>query len=317
MVASTPTLAADGLPRTVHGKHVMWAADQGYPSPDQASASNLIYHGGTVQTVPAVYIVYWGTEWEQGFTATHGAFTHTSATIQNYINSFFEHIGGSPWAGVQTQFCQGIPPPAFSCAGTAGAQYITNPVGQLKGIWIDGTPVPHDIVTTALVSNFTTDPLEAEAIKAAQHFGYDANATYMIFTPPNHGATGYGSIYCAYHHETTHTTGPGVRYAFIPYVPERGTACGGNRVNADDAFGHGYLDGYSIVAGHEYVEAVTDPGNLNGFQDGWNDATTSENADKCAWAGLQNITFGGQTYAVQPLWSNEANGGQGACVMSR
>jgi hypothetical protein len=62
---------------------------------------------------------------------------------------------------------------------------------------------------------------------------------------------------------------------------------------------------------------VTDPGNLTGFQDGWNDATTSENGDKCAWAGLQNITLAGQTYAVQPLWSNEANAGQGACAVTR
>jgi len=318
MAVSSPSLLAAGLPRTVNGKHVMWAADQGYPSTDQVSASNLIYHGGTVQTVPAVFIVYWGTEWGTGFTSTNGAFTYTSATIQNYINSFFTNVGGSPWAGVQTQYCQGIGAPAFACTGRSGAQYITNPVGQLKGVWTDPTPAPADIVTTALVSNFTTDPLEAEAIKAAQHFGYDANATYMIFTPPNHGATGYGSVYCAYHHETGHTTSPGVRYAFIPYVPERGAACGGNKVNPDnDAFGHGYLDGYSIVAGHEYVEAVTDPGNLNGYQDGWNDATTSENADKCAWGGLQNITLAGQTYAVQPLWSNEANGAQGACVMRR
>lgn len=318
VVVSSASLSAAGLPRVVDGKHVMWAADQGYPSTDQSSANNLIYHGGTVQTVPAVFIVYWGTEWATGFTATDGAFTYTSATIQNYINAFFANVGGSPWAGVQTQYCQGIMAPAFSCTGQPAAQLVTNPAGQLKGIWTDPTPVPADIVTTALVSNFTTDPLEAEAIKAAQHFGYSANATYMIFTPPNHGATGYGSVYCAYHHETTHTTSPGVRYAFIPYVPERGSACGANRVNAqDDAFGHGYLDGYSIVAGHEYAETITDPGNLSGYQDGWNDVTTSEDGDKCAWSGLQNVTLAGQTYAVQPLWSNEANGGQGGCVMSR
>jgi|GEM_PF-3867794 len=32
--------------------------------------------------------------------------------------------------------------------------------------------------------------------------------------------------------------------------------------------------------------------------------------------GLQNITLHGQTYAVQPLWSNAAAGGQGACAVS-
>jgi hypothetical protein len=317
VIVTSPSVFAAGLPTTVHGKHVMWAADQGYPSTDQVSPNNLIYHGGTVQTVPSVFIVYWGTEWQSGFTATHGTFTYTSATIQNYINSFFTGVGGSQWAGVLTQYCQGIMAPAFSCSGQSEAQHIANPSRLLNGTWTDPTPVPSDIVTTALVSNFTTDPLEAEAIKAAQHFGYDANATYMILTPPNHGATGYGQVYCAYHHETTHTTSPGVRYAFIPYVPEQGSACGGNKVNMqDDAFGHGYLDAYSIVAGHEYAETVTDPGDLNGYQDGWNDATTSENGDKCAWSGLQNIPLAGQFYAVQPLWSNEASGGQGGCVLA-
>ncbi len=318
LLVTNSALFAAGLPRTVNGKHVMWAAGQGYPATDQISANNLIYHGGTVETTPSVFLVYWGTEWQAGFTATAGSFTYTSATVQNYVNTFFANVGGSPWAGVQTQYCQGIMAPAFSCTGQAGAAFVSNPSGQLKGTWTDPTPVPANIVATGLASNLTTDPLEAEAIKAAQHFGYDQNATYFIMTPPGHGATAYGTVYCAYHSETGHTTSPGVRYAFIPYVPEQGAGCGANSVNKqNDAFGHGYLDGYSIVAGHEYAEAVTDPGNLSGFQDGWNDVTTSENGDKCAWTGLQNITLNGQTFAVQPMWSNEANLGQGACAVTR
>lgn len=101
-------------------------------------------------------------------------------------------------------------------------------------------------------------------------------------------------MYCAYHSETTHTTSPGTRYAFLPFVPEQGAGCGVDSVNQNDAYGHGYLDSYSIVGGHEYAEAVTDPGNLSGVQNGWNDAQTSENCDKCAWSGLQNITLGSQ-----------------------
>ena len=315
---ATSAVSADGLPRTVNGKHVMWGAGQGYPATDQASANNLIFHGGTVETVPAVYIVYWGPEWQAGFTQSHGGVTYTSQTVQTYVETFFSSIGGSPWAGVQTQYCQGIMAPAFSCTGQAGAQAITNPQGQLRGTWTDPTPVPQNILTTGLVSNLTTDPLETEAQSAAAHFGYDQNATYFILTPPGHQATAYGTVYCAYHSETMHTTMAGVRYAFIPYVPEQGAGCGVDSVNkTDDAFGHGYLDSYSIVAGHEYAEAVTDPGNLSGIQDGWNDATTSENGDKCAWTGLQNITLGSQFFAVQPLWSNEANGGQGACAVTR
>jgi len=64
------------------------------------------------------------------------------------------------------------------------------------------------------------------------------------------------------------------------------------------------------VSAHEYGEAKTDPHNYNGNQDGWNDATGSDDGDQCAWTGLQNISLGGQNYAVQPMWSSAANGGQ-------
>lgn len=311
--ADTTTLA---LPTTINGNHVMWGAGQGYPSTDQAGANNLIYHGGLVETIPAVYVIYWGPEWQSGFSFQDGGYTYTNGTVENYVNSFFSNVGGTAWAGVQTQYCDNITI-GFDCNGQPFAQYITNPKHQLQGTWVDTSPVPSDIVTTGLAENDTNDPLEAEAIKAADHFGYNINATYFILTQPGTEATAYGSVYCAYHSETGHTTGHGVRYAFIPYVPDQGSSCGMDSVNPDDAFGHGYLDGYSIVAGHEYSEAVTDPDNQNGTQDGWNDVTTSENADKCAWTDLQNIKAGGRAFAIQPLWSNEANGGQGACAVSR
>ena len=96
-------------------------------------------------------------------------------------------------------------------------------------------------------------------------------------------------------------------------------------VNAkSDAFGHGIFDGWSIVTGHEYAEAVTDPDNIASWQDGWLDASGSENGDKCAWAtantpnGTQNITLGGHQFAVQPTWSNEAfDAGKDGCAVSR
>src|SRR6266436_960448 len=95
--------------------------------------------------------------------------------------------------------------------------------------------------------------------------------------------------------------------------------CGMNSVNViGDSFGHGVFDGYSIVTGHEYAEAVTDPDNFASVQDGWNDAQGSENGDKCAWTGLANVPMDNRTsFAVQPLWSNKAFDvtGQG-CVRS-
>ena len=92
-----------------------------------------------------------------------------------------------------------------------------------------------------------------------------------------------------------------------------------HNVNAtSDAFGNGIFDGYSIVVGHEYAEAVTDPDNFFSNQDGWNDAQGSENGDKCAWTNDQNIKLGGHRFAVQPMWSNEAFDAAGdGCAVSR
>lgn len=305
------------LSPTVGSLHVLWTAGH-YRSDAQANPNQLLYHGGLVETDPAVYLVFWGPAWRDGFSFSAGGQTYTNLTAQNYLHDFFANVGGSAWNGVQTQYCQGAALGAVNCNGAPGAQFVQNQRQVLKGVWVDPSPVPNPIVTSALVANSVNDPVATEAVAAAAHFGYDVNATYMIFTEPGHQATAYGSVYCAYHSETAHALGArGVRYAFMPYVPEQGAGCGVNSVNAtDDAYGHGYFDGYSIVAGHEYAEAVTDPDNYNGTQDGWNDATTSENGDKCAWNGLQNITLRNQYFAVQPLWSNAAAGGQGACAVS-
>ena len=135
-------------------------------------------------------------------------------------------------------------------------------------------------------------------------------------------------MYCGYHTQTTSIDGLGnpfrIQYAFIPFQnmdwPGLGTGgCGMHNVNAtSNAFGNGIFDGYSIVVGHEYAEAVTDPDNFFANQDGWNDAQGSENGDKCAWIETQNITLGGHQFAIQPMWSNEAfDAGKDGCAVSR
>ena len=312
LVALSLAAPAFAAPHVLYGK-------SHYNSDATFNQDQLVYHGGAVETTPSVYLVYWGTEWQNGFSINAGGYTYTNATAQNYVNAFFANLGGSPWNGVQTQYCQGVAVGSVNCNGNPAAQFIQNPKHLLKGVWLDPTPVPALIATTDLVQNTVDDPVAQEALKAVQHFGYDVNATYFILTPPGHAATLYGTVYCAYHDETSNVMfGPhGARYAFIPYVPEQGASCGGNSVNAqNDAFGHGYFDSYSIVSGHEFAEAETDPDNFSGVQDGWNDVQTSENGDKCAYKSLQNIVLGNQFFAVQPMWSNASNGGAGACAVS-
>jgi len=327
------TAGADTAPLT-NPKTFFWAPGQPGVSTSTADQlqNDLIYHGGNVgagaigvEQKPAVYLIWWGPEWAQGFNTmdTNGSM-YTSKTLQNYLQSFFGNVGGSPWANIQTQYCAYALAGATNCVGGGG--FVTNPTHQLKGVWTDPTPVPNDIVTLGLAENLVDDPIASEAVRAVQHFGYNPNATYIILTPPTAIGTGQ-PYYCGYHTQTSTVDGLGnaerIQYAFIPWLntnwPGLGPEdCGMHNVNAtSDAFGNGIFDGWSIVTGHEYAEAVTDPDNVASVQDGWNDDQTSENGDKCAWLDTQNIALGGKKFAVQPLWSNAAYDSTGnGCVVS-
>jgi hypothetical protein len=320
--------ASSGL---TNPKHFFWAPGQNPQGTVNSAANDLVYHGGNagpgaigIEKKPAVYLIWWGPQWASGFTTPDSdGKLFSSKTLQTYLSNFFTNEGGSAWASTQTQYCRNVPVGTTSCQGIAGADYITNPTHQLKGVWTDPTPVPADIVTLGLAENLVDDPIAMEAQRAAGHFGFNPDATYIVLTPP--GTIGTGQpVYCGYHTQTTSVDGVGnpmrIQYAFIPFLntdwPGLGTGgCGMHNVNAaSNAYGNGIFDGYSIVVGHEYAEAVTDPDNFASDQDGWNDAQGSENGDKCAWTNTHDIALGGHQYAVQPMWSNAAfDAGQDPC----
>ena len=65
-----------------------------------------------------------------------------------------------------------------------GADYITNPKHQLKGVWDDPTPVPDDIVTLGPRRKPRRRPARDGGARASAHFQFDPDATYIIMTPP-------------------------------------------------------------------------------------------------------------------------------------
>src|ERR1700757_4664226 len=145
--------SSDTAPLT-NPKHFFWAQGQTPAVSVDANAltSDLIYHGGNagpgaigVEQKPAVYLVWWGPEWKSGFTTedTSGAM-YSSKTLQSYLQSFFQNVGGSGWANIQTQYCAYALAGSTSCVGAGG--FVTNPKGQLKGVWTDPNPVPNDII---------------------------------------------------------------------------------------------------------------------------------------------------------------------------
>src|SRR5438067_1559615 len=281
LFASLPAQAAG---EAGHGPHHDLARGRSAASASAtASSLQLQSGGGPVLTSPSVYLSFWGSP---------------NSSARTYLESFFSAVGGSGWQNVATQYCSNAPVGATSCA--AGSTFAGNPTAEWKGSWVDTTAVP-------------SSPVDADIDSAAQraiaHFGYHAGAVYFVTTPSRHSESGSGPSRCAWHASTVSSSSR-VPYTYLPYEPDAGSACGVNAVNPTDSFGHGIFDGFSIVGGHEFMEAITDPFPNNS----WIDANGNENADKCQWSAgpVANYTFGSTFFAVQPTWSN-ANA---SCAMS-
>jgi hypothetical protein len=327
---------------------------------------NMAYWGGHVQTDPHVYVVYWGWGEKGAFPANEACSSEqivegsVKATLKcdpdgagKYVANWVYQLGGTQWAGEQTQYYQ----TATDSAGKPYNQYITNPTDQLAGIWVDDsnsiTGLPGTSSSNPGGPTNTYTELAAEAARAAAHFHVTdlANANFVIAQPANYSdpnaiATGY----CAFHDYIY----PGVEggiyngltknipYTNLPYLLDINSngvnECGENSVNSGAP---GKLDGFSIALGHEIEETVTDPGaedilgsGLNTTNlGGWYDALdANENGDKCAWVGeslgapgeptvtpipgaINDIKGNhGGTFAVQSLWSNQAAAGAGYCA---
>src|SRR5437763_6348008 len=106
--------AGAGTSPLTNPKTFFWAKGTANAASTQDQIQNdLIYHGGNVgagaigvEQNTAVYLVWWGPQWKQGFTTpdTDGKL-YSSKTLQTYLASFFQNVGGSAWANVQTQYC--------------------------------------------------------------------------------------------------------------------------------------------------------------------------------------------------------------------
>ena len=322
---------------------------------------NMAYYGGHVQVTPKIYLVYWGwgssSAWPAGTSCQTTNLSYAGGTITGtlpcdpdgagkYMADFVDQMGGTNWAGVQSQY--------FQTDSSGNQQFIQNPTEQLGGIWVDDTN-PNTLPKTSLsdsgASGTNTETVLAkEAQLAIQHFGITdlANAQIAILQPrglsdPNALAQGY----CAFHDMTYPGVADGIfngitqgiAFDNIPYqlaINQSGVnVCGENVVNSD---ARGKLDGFSVVFGHEIEEAVTDPGaewvvgSSPTYLGGWYDTIdANENGDKCAWVG-ENLFTGtappepipgamgniqgnkGDRFAVQSLWSNASAGGLGYCA---
>jgi serine protease len=316
--------AAPGLGDTTVA-HFMQTATHHDSSRAAASVAQLQYQaaGAPVEVKPVAYLIFWGAQWQAGWSdVSLSGRTYTSNQAMNYITDFFKFAPGSSWNASTGQYCQGVAVGSTSC-GTGGT-HVDNASATLGGTWVDTTSPPpagvvpdNCLVLPCVTGNGSAvdqgNLLGQEALRAAAHFGYNRDANYLIMLPKATLTLGYG-YYCAYHSSIKDSSGRQVAFTNMPYVPDMPLSCGANFVNPDNAYGNGWFDGYSIVAGHEFAEAETDQ--TPGSQAAWQDSAGQENGDKCAWGtpgtpgGSYNVgpDSQGHVFAVQSLWSNSAGG---------
>lgn len=238
------------------------------------SAGPLIYNGGSVQTSPVAYLIFWG------FNGAADAM-HDPYGVAPYLTSFVQSIPGSSWLDTVTQYYQTV----------SGANaYIPNAASLFGGATYDPNPPAAKTYTDAQAAQ--------EAVRIAQTVGYSPNANYVVVTPHTYTIQGFGTAFCGYHSSVITDAGP-LYYTVLPYMPDADASCGAGAVDLP-----GTLDGVTIVGGHEVAETETDPA----VGSGWIDASGNEIADKCEWNGLQNTRFAdGRSFPTQPLWSNASS----------
>jgi serine protease len=226
-------------------KHFFWAPGQSPLGTVDSVENNLIYKGGNagsgaigVEIKPAVYLVYWGQQWATGFTTNDDDVLEHDAP--NDLNSFFQTVGGSPWAGVQTQYCRNVPAGTTSCAGLPGAEYVTNPKRQLKASLDrpDSGARRHRDARPGGEPRRRSDRHGGAARRGAFQVRPERDVHRDDATPNDrHGQP----VYCGYHTQTTSINGLGnpfrIQYSFIRFLnadwPGLGSDdCGMHNVNA-------------------------------------------------------------------------------------
>ncbi len=272
-------------PDWIRDGNVVYLKPHYFPTREMAAGrkvnpdTQFSYNGGAVLVKPKTYLILWGYK-------KYGDPDKVAKLLETYL----KNEGGSLHNNIYTQYYETV---------SGKNIYVTNPKKQAGGVWDD----EKDAVPT----NPTDSQVAAEANVGVQHFGYDANGSYIVATPNGRNSIGFGTQWCAYHSATY--SGNVVSYTNLPYMPNAGGSCGSDFLSNAPKGESATDEGVTIVEGHEYGESISDPQPPSG----WYNGQYGEIGDICAWNGIANEKFHKKSYTMQPMWSN-ADGG--ACIQT-
>jgi hypothetical protein len=236
------------------------AANHARPGSQAGAAAPLTYHGGPIMAAgAAVRPIFWGTSWAS-----------SPGDKVSGLTTFYSGVGGSSYAGTNTEYTQ------------TGGAHVSSAVSS-SGALFDGTAAPRHAPSTnavlAEVAKMITNPV--------------TNGYYPVYVDTKRGHAGY----CAWH-SSGNVGGVTVQFAFF-FNLDGDSGCDPGDSTSTHSQG---LEALANVSGHELSEALTDP-HLNA----WYDSSGAENSDKCAWTfGSSKLSFGGTSWKIQGNWSNAA-----------
>lgn len=244
---------------------------------------------GVVQTNPAVYLVFWGKQWQQNGDPRGAA---------GALHDLFSNLYGSndDWGTILDQYCEGLAVGTTSCVGIG--THVVHPTSSLLvDTWFDNSALAPLKATTSQIAN--------EAVTAAAHFNSlgetpNPNAQYVIASPSGTHPDGFPHGFCGWHSSTSSSFG-NIAYTNLPYVPDIPAS------SCTTLPSPGPLDGYESTETHEYAETVTDPFPSTGWLKGG-----AEIGDLCVNTDAHLTIPNVGTFDVQGLWSNAVPG----CVTS-
>ncbi|MBX7137788.1 MAG: hypothetical protein K1X83_07370 [Oligoflexia bacterium] len=229
-------------------------------------APRLEYHGGKVLNKPLFYSLYLGTYWK----------TPKGQDALKYNDQFTKDFMQSPQMGFWKEYNAGKG--RFVGSKTISSSNLPKRIDEYKLM---------EVIEEQLRSGHVAKP--------------NSQTVYTVYLPPgsilvaSDGTTSLDGL-GGYHGSYDRADGTRVYYAAIAY----GQGNNGIPFSADPR------DNLSIVASHEWTEAVTDPDVNNGTL-AWYDERLGEVSDIPMNMGMQLDEVWGRIngYAVQKEWSNK------------
>jgi hypothetical protein len=265
--------------------------------------NGIQYHGGPIlddANGVNVYIIWYG-DWSKDTVA------------QTIVTDFISHLGGSPYAAINTTYYDMEP-------GPTGANVVKDWV--TPGIHYMGSATDNYSRGSALVDQDLAPIVETPVLDG--RLPADPNGVYFVITSADVQETsGFCTSYCAWHGWDSGASAFNNANVAVAFVGNAETQC---PYNCDWEYvpptpnNNVGADGMVNMVAHELEESVTDP-----FVGGWwssslpgENQDNGENEDLCAWTwgktynlpngSFANMKLGQRQYLIQQNWVNK-NGG--------